>query len=233
MSIARFFLFSLLILFLLPGSGCVTTDGGSTGWVVLDSPSGPSSSSPSASQGPSHPGKAQGLQVAARNHLRNAYRFLENGKPDHAVKQLEKARGKMDRDFWFHYYLGGAFYLKGRYGDARDSWKRAYRFTRNPRLRSRIQTCLSFSAYKIEGHDSSVGFLRSALDLDRENRTARDIFNDMIASNVQSQDGNPGFRKKPEKPVKMKSPGKSGGKGKKIEDMERFTGYFLVEMPQE
>ena len=148
---------------ILGGNGCVTDDGATTGgWVVIGDP-GPSSPGPGP-QPDRHPGKGKGLETAARNHIRSAYRFLKKDKPDQALRELEKARRKMDRNFWYHYYMGGAYYMKGMYGRARDSWELAYRFTRDYRLRSRIRTCQSFVVFRVQGYQPAVGFLRKALE---------------------------------------------------------------------
>jgi tetratricopeptide (TPR) repeat protein len=170
---------ALFIAFAIIGSsGCVTDDGTTTsGWVVIGDP-GQSSPRP-RTQPDSHAGQGKGLEKAARNHIRSAYRFLKKDKPDHALRELEKARRKMDRTFWYHYYMGGAYYMKGMYGRARDSWELAYRFTRDYRLRSRIRTCQSFVVFRIQGYKPTIGFLRKAVDMDRDNGTARGLLDDL------------------------------------------------------
>ena len=168
----------------LAAPGCVTTDGSTTsGWVVIGDtkPSAPRTSN----QQERHPGKGKGLEVAARNHIRSAYRFLQKGKSDQAMRELEKARAKMGRDYWFHYYMGGAYYLKGMHAQARDSWERAYSFSRDYRLRSRARTCQSFAIFHLQGQQPSIGFLRKARDLDRDNRAARGLLDDFFASRQQ------------------------------------------------
>jgi hypothetical protein len=165
---------------ILGGSGCVTDDGTTTsGWVVI----GDQNQSPhrSKQEPDKHSGKGKGHDNAARNHIHSAYRFLKKDKPDHALRELEKARSKMDRNFWYHYYRGGAFYMKGMYTQARDSWELAYRFTRDYRYRSRIRTCQSFVVFRIQGYQSSVGFLHKAVDMDRDNRTAKGLLDDLLA----------------------------------------------------
>ncbi|MDF1536971.1 MAG: hypothetical protein P1S46_10820 [bacterium] len=165
---------------ILAVSGCVTSDGRSNrGWVVIGDTTNPP---PRTGRDPEpHPGKGKGLDVAARNHIRSAYRFLKNDKPDHALRELEKARGKMDSDFWYHYYLGGAYYMKGMHSQARDSWEMAYRFTQDYRLRSRIRTCQSFVVFRIQGQQPTLGFLRNAVDMDLDNGTARGLLDDLFA----------------------------------------------------
>jgi hypothetical protein len=165
---------------ILGGSGCVTDDGTTTsGWVVIGNQNQPT---PRTRQEPErHPGKGKGLETAARNHIKSAYRFLKKNQPDHALRELAKARKKMDRNFWYHYYTGGAFYMKGMYRQARDSWELAYRFTRDYRYRSRIRTCQSFVIFRLQGHQSSIGSLHKAVDMDRDNRTARGLLDDLLA----------------------------------------------------
>ncbi len=170
-------------IFLLAAPGCATTDGGSSGWVVIGDAKQPP---PQTRKEPKrHPGKGEGLEVAARNHIRSAYRFLQKGKPDHALRELEKARDKMGRDYWFHYHMGGAYYLKGMHAQARNSWEMAFSFSRDHRLRSRARTCQSFVIFRIQGQQPTIGFLRKAVDLDRDNRVARTLLDDLFASRQQ------------------------------------------------
>ena len=159
MNLYRIPLAIAIALTLVTGSGCVTDDGRTTsGWVVIGDGN---QSPPRTSKEPSrHPGQGKGLENAARNHMRSAYRFLKKNQPDHALRELEKARRKMDRNYWYHYYMGGAFYMKGMYTRARDSWELAHRFTRDYRLRSRIRTCQSFVIFRVQGHQPSIGYLR-------------------------------------------------------------------------
>jgi hypothetical protein len=77
--------------------------------------------------------------------------------------------------------MGGAYYMKGMYRQARDSWELAYRFTRDYRYRSRIRTCQSFVIFRLQGHQSSIGSLHKAVDMDRDNRTARGLLDDLLA----------------------------------------------------
>jgi hypothetical protein len=164
MSVYRIPLAIAVALAILGGSGCVTDDGSTTsGWVVI----GDQNQSPhrSRQEPDKHPGKGKGLETAARNHMRSAYRFLKQDKPDHALRELAKAGKKMDRNFWYHYYTGGAYYMKGMYIRARDSWELAYRYTRDYRYRSRIRTCQSFVIFRLQGHQPSIGFLHKAVDM--------------------------------------------------------------------
>ena len=261
----------LAAVFLLANMGCTTSSGSSGGWVVVGQPE---SSPPPASQQPKpHKNKKnnRGQEQAARNHMRSAYRFLQKGKPDHAMRELEKARNKMGSSFWFHYYMGGAYYFKGMYELAGDSWKIAYRYTKDHRLRSRLRTCQSYSVNYRKGDEPSIGFLRMAIDMDRDNRHAMDLMRDLGGSGGSPSDGKSdvqvGFMrpsgstpdgddryeeqkarerddddderygdskgKKGQKKDDRKH-GKSGKKKekyKKIRDKNRFSAYFLIEMP--
>lgn len=220
----------LIIPIIFLGTGCATMDGGSGGWVITDSPS----KTPGQSQ-QAPPENAKGQEVAARNHIRSAYRFLQKDKPDHAIRELDKARAKMGHDFWFNYYLGGAFYLKAMYPDAGKSWETAYSYTRDPRLRSRIMTCRSFAEYMISGQNRSVELLGRAIDLDGKNRSAREFLDDLKTAPVEDQSRQPGIKGNKDKTYKEK-PGKGTdkgvSKGKKIQDKDQFNSYFLVEMPE-
>ncbi|MCJ7498801.1 hypothetical protein MUP29_00975, partial [bacterium] len=92
-------------IFLFSVAGCATTDGSNSGWVVVDPPS--SSPPPRAEKQPPPPppryNENKGQQESAQNHLRSAYRFLQKNKPDHAIRELEKARRKMGPNYWFYY----------------------------------------------------------------------------------------------------------------------------------
>lgn len=220
----------LLIPVFLLNIDCATTESGSDGWIVINGPA----DTPPPKQQPLPPRKAKGLEVAARNHVRSAYRFLQKDKPDHAIKELEKARAKMDQDYWFHYYMGGAFYLKAMYREARESWEMAYRYTKAPQMRSRIRTCQSFVVYRINGKDQSLGLLRKAVDLDEKNESAKEFLDDIVMVSADEQGGQAGLSVKMGKSPKekgSKGPGKAAKKRKMIQDKERFMGYFLIEMP--
>jgi tetratricopeptide (TPR) repeat protein len=212
----------------------------------------------------------RGQEQAARNHMRSAYRFLQKGKPDHAMRELEKARNKMGSSFWFHYYMGGAYYFKGMYELAGDSWKMAYQYTNDHHLRSRLRTCQSYSINYQKGDEPSIGFLRMAIDMDRGNLHAQDLLRDLGGSGSGSSDGKSdvqvGFMRpsgsmsgednryeeqrdddddgrnghskgKKGQQKDDKKHGKSGKKEKKekkykkIRDKNRFSEYFLIEMP--
>lgn len=247
---------TLAAVFLVTTMGCVTSGGSSSGWVVVGQPA---SSPPPASQKarpPKSKKNTMGQETAARNHIRSAYRFLEKGKPDHAMREMEKARRKMGQDYWFHYYYGGAYFLKGMFGQARDSWERAYGFTRDYSLRSRIRTCQSFAIYNLDGEGPSMGVLKKAVDMDRQNSTAWELFQDLGGSDTGRQSG---YDKSSSSPYVQQKLGQSGGpedyddkaskkghgkdkpkrgsadkkkdKKRKIQDGERFRAYFMIEMP--
>ena len=248
----------LAAVFLLANMGCTTSNGSSGGWVVVGQPE---SSPPPPSQQPK-PNKKEknnkGQQVAAQNHLRSAYRFLQKNKPDHAMRELEKARRKMGQNYWFHYYFGGAYYLKGMFSQARDSWENAFGYTKDYTLRSRIRTCQSFAIYNLDGEGPSRGILKKAVNMDKQNRTAWDLLQDLESLDTDHQ---PGYDKSSSSPyvqekfgqkgvpeddsdkVTKKGQGKDkskhgkadkkGKKGKKhrIQDGDQFRAYFMVEMP--
>lgn len=210
---------ALSILALSISTGCSTSGSSGGGWIVVGDP-GPSEPPP---RHKAPPPNSQGMETAARNHIRSAYRFLEKGKPDHAIRELEKARDKMGNNYWFHYYMGGAYFLKGLYQQAHDSWNISFRYTSDGRLGSRVRTCQSFAAPYLRGEDQSVGFLKAALDLDRENHQARELLDDL--SYARDEDNKGRGKKDREK-------GSSGKKNpRKIKDKNRFSAYFLIEMP--
>ena len=227
--------------------GCSTTNGSSGGWTVTDRPP----KSPPPGPGPATLPKAQksnqGQLIAANNHLRSAYRFLQKGKPDHAMRELEKARGKMGAGYWFHYYMGGAYFLKGMYQRAEENWNTALGYTLDRRLKSRLMTCQSFAVNYLKGDEPSIGFLKSALDLDRDNHQARELLEDLRSPGDESG-AQIGFSHPSERPeVQAVEDSNSESKGKKsrgkekskknrvkpgkIREKERFRAYFLVEMP--
>jgi len=209
-------------------TGCATTSGGGGGWVVIDKPA---ETSPQPQPAP--PGNARGQEIAARNHIRSAYKFLQKDKPDHALRELEKARAKMGHDYWFNYYMAGAYYMKSLYREADKSWEMAYRYTKDPLLRSRIMTCRSFTGYDAGGPERAMDFLGKAIDLDGKNGSARELLDDLESAPKDEQAWQPpGQKGKKTKTTKDKD-GKNTGKGGKIKDKSTFMAYFLVEMPQE
>jgi len=173
---------ALAAVFLLALMGCSTTGGSSGGWVVLGQPGSSPPPPPKQPPPPKYKQENRGQERAARNHIQSAYRFLQKNKPDHAMRELEKARSRMGNSFWFHYYLGGAYYFKGMYDLAGDSWKMAYRYTSDDRLRSRLRTCQSFAIHHLKGDEPSIGFLKMAIDMDRDNRHARELLDDFDGS---------------------------------------------------
>lgn len=226
---------TLAAVFLVTTMGCVTSGGSSSGWVVVGQPA---SSPPPASQKarpPKSKKNTMGQETAARNHIRSAYRFLEKGKPDHAMREMEKARNKMGNTFWFHYYMGGAYYFKGMYERAGDSWKMAYRYTNDYRLKSRLRTSQSFAVHHLKGDEPSIGFLRMAIDTDGDNRYARELLEDLVGSGGGPSDlGYSGSKGKKGPDKDDRKPGKSAKKkekSKKIRDKDRFRAFFMIEMP--
>jgi len=197
------------VLFLFSVTGCATTDGSNSGWVVVDQPS---SSPPHKTQKKPPRGKQDnnGQQVAARNHLQSAYRFLQKNKPDHAMRELDKARNKMGQNYWFHYYYGGAFYLKGMFVQARDRWENAYRYTDDYPMRSRIRTCQSFAIYYLDGRRSSEAVLEKAINMDRKNRTAFDLFQDLRGSDAYTSYDQQGSSKSSGSPYVQEKLGQKG-----------------------
>ena len=228
------FITVIMIIFLFSVAGCATSDGSSSGWIVIGN-QGSSPSSPGKKPPKNNTKNNKGQQVAAQNHLRSAYRFLEKGKPDHAIREMEKARNKMGSDFWFHYYMGGAYYFKGMYEMAGDSWKIAYRYTNDYRLRSRLRTSQSFAVNHLNGDEPSIGFLRMAIDMDVDNRHARELLEDLVGSAGGASGGSYGGSKgKKGRGKDDHKRGKSENKKekpKKIRDKDRFSAYFMVEMP--
>ena len=175
--------------FLLLVAGCSAAGRSGGGWVVKETPA---SKPPPAAVKDKDSGVGRntgGQERAARNQIKSAYRFLEKGKPDHAIRELEKARNRMGANFWFHYYMGGAYYFKGMYGRAGESWDNAYRFTGDFRLRSRLRTCQSFAVYRLGGDEKSIGLLKTALDMDRDNRQAMELIRDLDFSADSPVDG--------------------------------------------
>jgi hypothetical protein len=164
----------------------------------------------------------------------------------------------MGQDYWFHYYFGGAYYIKGMFGQARDSWENAYGYTKDYTLRSRIRTCQSFAIYNLDGEGPSRGVLKKAVNMDKENHTAWDLLQDLGGLDTDRQ---PGYDKSSSSPyVQEKFGQKTGpekddenvtkkGKGKdkpkhgktdkkskkdkkrKIQDVQQFRAYFMIEMP--
>ena len=228
----RCILIVFLLILALSGWGCAITGGGGSGPVILDTGGTSPGGRPGAGNGQAA-GQAKGHEIAAKNHIRSAYRFLEMGKPGHAQKEIEKARGKMGEDFWFHYYLGGALFLQGKNREASQSWERAFGLTGDTALRSRVRTCQSFAAYRTEGSSTSIGFLRHAVDLDGGNLTARNILQELSGSGELSSRKDQGKGKESGKPKSTAGGAKGKGGKKRIEEERGFREYFLIGMPAE
>ena len=168
-------LVAVMAALMLVCTGCSTTGDTSGGWVIIDPHETPPPPPPSRSKPPETAKKNRGQVQAGVNHLRSAYRFLQKNKADHALKELEKARYKLGADFRVYYYKGGAYYFKGMYSEAFDSWQTARRYTRDPRLRSRLRTCQAYALNHLEGDRGSMPFFKEAIDLDNGNRHAWDL----------------------------------------------------------
>jgi len=149
------------------------------------------------------------------------------------MRELEKARRKMGSNYWFHYYFGGAYFLKGMHSQARDSWEIAFGFTNQYTLRSRIRTVQSFAVFSLQGEGSSMSFLKKAMSIDKENRTAMELFEDLGGSkDVDNNASKKGHGKgKSKYGNSNKKPDKNKSKKHKIQDNNRFSVYFMVEMP--
>jgi len=185
-----------MAVFVSTAFGCATPDGSSGGWVIVNPPEQPSKP-PTPSQQkrpPKHKTDNRGQVKAAQNHIRSAYRFLQKGKPDHALKELEKARPVMGTSYWFHYYMGGAYFFKGMFESAGESWKRAYSYTDDHPLRSRVRTCQSYAAYQLDGVDGSIDLLKGAITLDRNNSQARILLDDLRRPGEGSSERRPDER---------------------------------------
>ena len=181
---------TLASIFLLTTIGCVTSDGSSGGWVVVDQPGSAPPPPPARKPPPAQNYKKsnKGPERAASNHIRSAYRFLAKNKPDHALRELEKARDRAGAGFWIYYYRGGAYYFKGMYEKANDSWRTANRYTKDPRLISRLRTCQSYAIHHLGGEEKSIGFLKRAIEMDKRNREARELLNDLDVSMKRSSE---------------------------------------------
>ena len=162
---------------LVINTGCTTTGGSSDGWIVVDpyEKTPPPPPPPRETKPPESAKKNKGQKRAGIEHLRNAYRFLGKNKADHALKELGKARYRLGADFRVYYYVGGAYFYKGMYKKALDSWQTARRYTRNVRLRSRLRTCQAYAIIHLEGYQGAIPFLDKAIDLDEKNRHAREL----------------------------------------------------------
>jgi len=182
--------------FVLTVFGCATPDGSSGGWIVVNPPQQPSKPPPPHQQNrpPKHEIENRGQERAAQNHMRSAYRFLQKGKPDQALRELEKARPAMGTSFWFHYYMGGAYYFKKMFESAGESWRRAYSYTDDHLLRSRVRTCQSYAAYQLDGGNRSIDLLKMAIALDRSNSQARNLLEDLRRPGEDSPDRKPDNR---------------------------------------
>ena len=218
---------ALTAIICLMSMGCASTDGSSGGWVVIGQPQpAPQPDPPPRKQDPAYGKKNKGMERASRNHLRSAYRFLVKGKPDHALKELEKARRKAEGNFWFHYYTGGAYFYKGMYQKARESWQFAFWSTREHTLRSRSRTCQSFAVYQIEGMEASKDYLLRAADLDGKNSAARELLKGFSAPGEKRIENRPevqvGFMKPgDDDPEKGKGHGRNKGHVRDSDDDDR------------
>ncbi len=155
--------------------------------------------------------KQKGLDQAAMNAVRNAYKFLEQGKPQKALKELEKARRKAPNNYWVNYYSAGAYHQLGEYRQARPYWDAAFDNADDPALRSRVRTAEAFTRYMDGERDQARTSLRMALEMDGGNVRARELLATYAA------------------PIK-------GGAGQvqagvSLSDVKGFMSYFMVQMP--
>jgi tetratricopeptide (TPR) repeat protein len=178
MSVRRVIFAVVAAVGLLACAGCVSTSD-TGGWVIIDKPETSKAPPPAKKKPPARDMGPPGKRRAAENHLRSAYRFLQKNKPDHALKELQKAGSSRYNDFWIYYYSGGAYYFKGMYGKANEQWDKAYRHAGEYNLKSRLRTCQSYVAYRLEDAEGAAGYLKRALDLDGRNRQARLLLEDL------------------------------------------------------
>jgi tetratricopeptide (TPR) repeat protein len=197
-------LVAVMAALLLISTGCTSTGGASDGWVVVDpperTPPPPPPQPARKTKPPEHARKNRGQEQAGNNHLRSAYRFLEKNRADHALKELEKAGSSLGTDFRVYYYMGGAYFYKGMYDRASDTWQAAYRYTRNARLRSRLRTCQAYALIHIEGDPGSIPFLEKAIDLDAENRHAEELLRSLERTRERKTGTKKDFEKDPRHP---------------------------------
>ena len=171
------------------------------------------------------PQAQKGQDTAAQNHIRSAYRFLEKGMPDKAEKELQKARAKSSRSYWYYYYMGGINFYRGMYKDAQDQWELAFKYADSSASQSRARTCQSFAFYYYGNPTKSRDSLQIALEIDSGNSMARILIADF--DNAENSSGNKGKGKKGKS--QNKANGKGHDKGKKVGQKNQFDGYFLVE----
>ena len=78
-----------------------------------------------------------------------------------------------------------------------------------------------------------MSFLKKAMSIDKENRTAMELFEDLGGS--QNDDDNVSKKGRGKGKSKYgnsnKKPDKNKSKKHKIQDNNRFSAYFMVEMP--
>jgi tetratricopeptide (TPR) repeat protein len=163
------------------------------------------------SQGSREPVRQKELDQAATNQVRSAYRFLEQGKPDKAIKELEKARRMAPDNYWVNYYSAGAYHQLKDYGNARHYWNVAQVSAETPGDRSRVRTAKAFSEYLGGRVDEARLSLRFAVEMDGGNVKARDLLAQIAA------------------PTRAGQP--QAAAAVRLGDINEFTGYFMVRMP--
>jgi tetratricopeptide (TPR) repeat protein len=218
----RLSLFLILIGLAAVTAGCETPGGASYGGGIVIGSGGGRSVPPPPSRPPA---ASKGLDQAARNHIRSAYRFMEKGMPDKARRELLKAERKASRTFWYNYYLGGIYYQKGMYEDANRSWDLAFQYSEGDlSLRTRIRTSQAFAYFQIGQTEQSRNSLELALKIDSGNQTAHALLRDFDTVDKQDKPGKGSSGK-------GKNKNKGRGKGKKVSQNSEFNSYFFVEMP--
>jgi len=155
--------------------------------------------------------KGKGLDKAAMNQVRNAYKFLEQGKPEKALQELEKARRMAPDNYWVNYYSAGAYHQLKDYRRARQFWGAAEGGAENQEQRSRVRTAQAFTDFVDGGADQARASLRVALDMDGGNVRARELLAEV---NIPARPGQPQV-----------------GARLQLGDLNSFLAYFRVPMP--
>ncbi len=229
---ASFVALAFLVSLSVACTGCQTTAGSSFGAAIgIGQPSRTAAAAPPP---PPPPPRNAGQEQAGRNSLRNAYKFLEKGMPDHARKELMKAQERLGRDFWYNYYMAGALQMEQKPTEANDYFEMALRYSPSDGLRSRVRVCQSFLYFAMDQDSKSGQMLDLAIQLDSGNRAAVSLRDDLVAgqSDQGEDDGENGKGKKGKKDKeKDKGKGKGKGKSKKLGSKDEFVSYFLVQMP--
>ncbi len=155
--------------------------------------------------------KKKDLDQAAMNQVRNAYKFIEQGKPQKAIEELEKAHRMAPDNYWVNYYSAGAWHQLRDYARAHRFWEHAEEAAETPAERSRVRTARAYTEYQSGQAEQARVSLKLAVEIDGGNLRAREL---LAQVSTPAKPGQP-----------------SAGVAIRLGEESSFSGYFKIPMP--